>query len=82
MCWKISKKDKIIDMQDFSSIVENIETIKGLAQKGDAEAQNKLGICYEIGLAEYPQNDAEAAKWFMKAAEQGYLAAQKKLASY
>ena len=68
-------------MQDFSSIVENIETIKGLAQKGDAEAQNKLGICYEYGLAEYPQNDAEAAKWFMKAAEQGYMDAQKNLAS-
>ena len=67
-------------MQDFSSIVENIETIKVLAQKGDADALNNLGICYEYGLAGFPQSDAEAVKWYMKAAEQGQSIAQVNLA--
>lgn len=67
-------------MQDFSFIVENIETIKVLAQKGDADALNNLGICYEYGLAGFPQSDAEAAKWFMKAAELGQSIAQVNLA--
>jgi TPR repeat protein len=41
------------------------------ANNGDASAQNKLGVYYEIG-ASIGQNDVEAAKWFRMAADQGH----------
>jgi hypothetical protein len=41
------------------------------ANKGDASAQNKLGVYYEIG-ASIEQSDIEAVKWFRKAADQGH----------
>jgi len=45
-----------------------------LAEKGDAEAQFRLGNLYAEGKA--VSNDfTEAAKWFHKAAEQGYVQA-------
>jgi TPR repeat protein len=45
------------------------------AEKGDAEAQNELGIMYCNGNG-VEQNYREARKWFKKAAEQGNAAAQ------
>ena len=59
-------------MQDFSIITNNIETIKKMAAQGDADAQNKIGICYKLGLSDFLISDKEAAKWFQKAAEQGH----------
>jgi hypothetical protein len=41
------------------------------AMKGDAKAQNRLGVFYEIG-ASVEQNDEEAVKWFRMAADQGH----------
>ena len=67
-------------MQDFSSIVNNIETIKKMAEQGDVDSQNKLGICYKLGLADITQNYEEAAKWYSKAADQGFSKAQFNLA--
>lgn len=67
-------------MQDYSDIVNNIETIKKMAEHGDADAQNKLGICYYLGLADITKNDEEAVKWFTKAADQGFSKAQSNLA--
>ena len=45
------------------------------AERGDASAQNNLGLHYE-GKG---NNEAEAMKWFSKAAEQGYVDAQNNL---
>ncbi|NTV99553.1 MAG: sel1 repeat family protein [Chlorobiaceae bacterium] len=45
------------------------------AENGNAPAQNKLGVFYEIGLG-VPQDDKEAVKWYRSAAEQGYAEAQ------
>ena len=41
-------------------------------------AQNNLGACYANGWAVSP-NNAEAFKWYRKAAEQGLALAQKNL---
>ena len=49
------------------------------AKKDDAAAQYNLGWRYEYGEG-VVQDKQEAAKWYRKAAEQGYLAAQNKLA--
>jgi TPR repeat protein len=45
--------------------------LRPLADQGDAQAQYNLGVFYENGQG-VPPNDAEAVKWYHKAAEQGY----------
>ena len=67
-------------MQDFSSIIDNIETLKKKALEGEADAQNKIGICYKLGLAGFTQSYEDAGKWYMKAAVQGFDKAQSNLA--
>jgi TPR repeat protein len=56
---------------DLSELVEK-------ANKGDAEAQTALAERYQKGEG-VPKNDAEAAKWYQKAAEQGNPDAQANL---
>ena len=56
--------------------IEQFEIIKAEAENGNAEAQDKLGICYEFGKG-VAKNEVEAAKWFRKAADQGNAAAQR-----
>ena len=51
-----------------------------LAEQGDAEAQNWLGVMYDYGDG-VTQDDKEAANWFRKAAEQGNAGAQNNLGS-
>src|SRR3990167_2084457 len=52
---------------------------KPLAEKGDAAlAQLYLGLMYAQGQG-VPQDYAEAARWYRRAAEQGYDAAQFRL---
>ena len=67
-------------MQDFTFITDNIEAIKEMAMQGDADAQNKIGICYKLGLADYPKDYLEAVKWYTKSAVQGFPKAQSNLA--
>ncbi len=54
---------------------EKLEAVQLKAEQGNAQAQNKLGIFYEIGLG-INQDDHEAVKWYRLAAEQGYAEAQ------
>ena len=48
------------------------KTLRPLAEQGQAKAQNLLGTCYQSGIGGVSRDDAEALKWFRKAAEQGY----------
>ena len=54
---------------------EEFEKTKTLAEKGNARAQNKLGMVYHKGTG-VPKDDKEAIKWYRKAAEQGDSSAQ------
>ena len=56
------------------------EDTKAKAEKGDAIAQWSLGTAYHKGEG-VTKDDAEAAKWFRKAAEQNYAQAQRNLGS-
>ena len=47
------------------------------ANAGRIDAQFYLGICYYYGKG-VPQDHAEAARWYRKAAEQGHANAQNK----
>jgi tetratricopeptide (TPR) repeat protein len=51
------------------------------AEQGDAAAQYKLGVMYEIGEG-VPENDAEAVQWYRKAAEQGSVEAKARLGAF
>ena len=51
---------------------------KNLAEQGNAAAQYNLGLMYLEGKG-VAQNDAQAAIWTRKAAEQGHPGAQKTL---
>jgi TPR repeat protein len=46
-----------------------------LAEAGDAAAQNRLGLIYQSGKG-VKQDDAEAIKWYLKAAQQRSAIAQ------
>jgi TPR repeat protein len=47
------------------------ETLRPLAEQGQAQAQALLGTCYSSGIGGVSRDYAEALKWFRKAAEQG-----------
>ena len=49
-----------------------------LAEQGNADAQNNLGLMYDNGQG-VPQNDKTAVKWYKLAAEQGDATAQTNL---
>ena len=50
--------------------------LRARAEKGDARAQSKLGEVFLFGKLGATINEAEAVKWFRKAAEQNEVAAQ------
>ncbi|HQN19642.1 MAG TPA: tetratricopeptide repeat protein, partial [Syntrophobacteraceae bacterium] len=50
----------------------------GVNRYGNADSQNCLGRCYSHGTG-VPKDDAEAVKWYRKAAEQGEANAQANL---
>ena len=55
-----------------------LQEIRPLANKGNAAAQNLLGLIYADGQG-IPQDYAQALAWYRKAAEQGYAAAKNNL---
>ncbi len=50
------------------------------AQDGEADAQHQLGAALENGDFDRQKDEAQAAQWYRKAAEQGHPAAQLRLA--
>ncbi len=57
-----------------------LREFKPLAEQGDAEAQNTLGVMYSEGQG-VAQDDQIAMKWIRRAAEQGDAVAQNNLGS-
>jgi len=58
----------------------SLEQLRQMANKGDPNAQNALGLHYATGDG-VELNEQEAIRWFIKAAEQGNVLAQSKLGS-
>lgn len=52
-----------------------LQVFRPLAEQGDVRAQYNLGLMFEKGQG-IPQDDKEAATWYMKAAYQGFMHAQ------
>lgn len=57
----------------------NMDEIQELAEKGDPEAQTKLGVAYSTGT-NIEKDKKKAAEWYGKAADQGYAYGQWNLA--
>ena len=66
---------KGLDYYEAENYIEAIKIWKPLAEQGYAEAQSRLGICYDTGTG-VAQDYYAAVSWFKKAAEQGYADAQ------
>ena len=66
-------------LKNLLSEKDNFDQTKKLAEAGDMEAQNTLGLMYEVG-ANVPQDYKEACRWYLKAAEQGLQEAQFRIA--
>lgn len=60
--------------------IRALNACRPLAERGDANAQNNLGVLYQKGWG-VPQDDANAASWFRRAAERGYPLAEANLAA-
>ncbi|MEQ1750464.1 MAG: tetratricopeptide repeat protein [Prosthecobacter sp.] len=58
-----------------TAVPGTLAEIRANAEKGDAKAQNSLGLRYDEGNG-VTQDAGEAATWYRKAAEQGYADAQ------
>ncbi len=53
-----------------------VDALRAMAESGDAHAQGLLGSFYLVGKNGVEKDEAQAAKWFLKAAEQGDAKAQ------
>jgi TPR repeat protein len=60
-----------VDAHARGDYAKALRLIRPLANDGDASAQFNLGLMYTTGQG-VQQDDAAAALWFRKAAEQGY----------
>ena len=68
-----------VDAQDKGKpLPKDFKSLKALAEKGDARAQNELGFMYANGKG-VPQDFKEAVAWFRKVALQGDAKAQNNL---
>ena len=61
---------------DFATAAKELRPV---AERGDAEAQYRIGLMYEYGKG-YPQDKAQGIVWFRKAADQNHASAQTELA--
>ena len=59
----------------FLKTLEEFLKVVSKAEKGDAEYQFKLGVCYKNGQG-VPQDYKLAVEWYQKAAEQNHASAQ------
>lgn len=81
-CHKIHSTTNSQTSQVQPLIEENSEIVKlkRLAEQGNAEAQYKLGLMYDMGK-DVDQDYNKAFEWYEKSANQGLASSQSKLGS-
>lgn len=79
----LASSRQIADTSQQKSSIDstNLEQLRQLAQHGNPAAENAIGLLYAQGDDKQgiKQDEAEAARWFTKAAEHGSAPAQYKL---
>jgi len=69
-------------MPDIEKLrIADIGKLRKSAERGNAKAQNNLGVCYTFGIG-VERNYVEAEKWFSKSADQGNRVAYYYLGCY
>lgn len=63
--------------KDWST--EPLAAVQKAAAQGDAEAQLMLGVIYNYGWNDVPEDHQQGVEWIRRAAEQGLAAAQSEL---
>ena len=69
-----------VQVQPLAAESDELTKLKRSAEQGNAEAQYKLGLMYDIGK-EVDQDYQKAFKWYEKSANQGLASSQSKLGS-
>lgn len=64
-----------VSANEVSHFQESTRELRKLAERGDASAQNELGLLYYEGRG-VPQDHRKAKEWFDKAVEHGHPGAQ------
>ncbi len=70
--------EKAIEAYDFKEYQEAVLWLRPWAEKGEVEAQYRLGTLYENGQG-IAKNLEEAKKWYRNAAAQGHVRARRRL---
>jgi len=70
--------EKAIEAYDFKEYQEAVQWLRPWAEKGQVEAQYRLGTLYENGQG-VAKNLEEAKKWYRNAAAQGHVRARRRL---
>jgi TPR repeat protein len=70
--------DSAVKEYNRGNFTAAIGPLLAIAERGDAKAQNLLGVMYEKGEG-VPVNLAQAAQWYRRAADQQYATAQNNL---
>jgi len=70
--------DKAVKAYERGDYPAALRLLRPLAQKGNAEAQNNLGLMYAMGRG-VPQDYAAAERWYHMAADKGVASAQNNL---
>lgn len=71
----------IPSLKENLTLTEALGLLRNAADHGHAAAQSALAYQYLVGYQVVKQDKGEAARWYRKAAEQGYPYAQAKLGS-
>ena len=70
-----------VDAYNRGEYATAAQHLDGLAESGDRTAQYHVGLLWEQGLGSKPENSAEAARWYLRSAKQGYAPAMVRLAN-
>jgi len=65
-----------VPAQQLDADLKLLADVRAKAEKGDAESQRLIGGAFHFGHLGVAKDDVEAAKWYLKAAEQGLREAQ------
>jgi len=71
----VKEKRRHYQISADDAVTIPLTDIRIAAERGDATAQNSLGVIYSGGKG-VPQDYDKAVKWWLRAAEQGYAVAQ------
>ena len=66
--------------KSLSTMMNSMSPLIRRAEKGHLDAQHNVGACYATGDWDGPKDEAEAVKWYTRAAESGHGESQYDLA--